>query len=151
MSRFNLGRDITFFESISKELVDVVVETPLVIYKLIVGKSATNIYGESLSKTYYKGVEVRGLIDRADTNTTYEGFGPDTTQTVEFRFNRFTMKEVGLYPEVGDIIYHNNGYFEIDNVREGQMVGGQTYNKYSIICETFMTRISTLQIEERNI
>jgi hypothetical protein len=149
MARFALSRDIKFFESIARELVDVVVETSVVLYKLIIEDSKTNLYGESLNKTYYQGLECTAMIERESSTTDYEGFGADKNQLVEFRFNRFTLEEKGFYPEVGDIIFHNNGYFEIDNIREDQLIGGQVDNKFSIICSTFMTRRSTIQTEMR--
>jgi hypothetical protein len=149
MARFALSRDIKFFESISRELVDVVIETAVVLYKLVIEDSKTNLYGESLNKTYYQGVETTAVIEREQSTSDYEGFGADKNQSVEFRFNRFTLEDTGFYPEVGDIIFHNNGYFEIDNVREDQLVGGQVDNKFSIICSTFMTRRSTIQTEMR--
>jgi hypothetical protein len=151
MARFTLDRDIRFFEGISRELVDAVVTTAVVLYKLVIENSKTNLYGESLSKTYYSGVECNAMIERQDTTTTYEGFGSDQGQNVEFRFNRFTLKDKNLYPEIGDIIYHNDGYFEIDNVREDQLIGGRTGDQehFSIICSTFMTRRSTIQTEMR--
>ncbi len=149
MARFALNRDIRFFEGITRELVDVVIETAVVLYKLVIEDSKTNLYGESLSKTYYQGVQTTAVIERESSTSEYEGFGSDKNQLVEFRFNRFTLEDTGFYPEVGDIIFHNNGYFEIDNVREDQMVGGQVDNKFSIICSTFMTRRSTIQTEMR--
>ena len=149
MARFTLARDIKFFESISRELVDVVIETAVVLYKLVIEDSKTNLYGESLNKTYYQGVQTTAVIERESSTSEYEGFGSDKNQLVEFRFNRFTLEDTGFYPEVGDIIFHNNGYFEIDNVREDQLVGGQVDNKFSIICSTFMTRRSTIQTEMR--
>ena len=149
MARFALGRDIRFFEGISRELVDAVVTTAVVLYKLIIEDSKTNLYGESLSKTYYQGVNCNAMIQREDTLVTYEGFGSDQGQTVDFRFNRFTLKDTGFYPEVGDIIFHNNGYFEIDNVKEEQLIGGRVDEKFSIICSTFMTRRSSIQTEMR--
>jgi hypothetical protein len=149
MARFALGRDIRFFEGISRELVDAVVTTAVVLYKLIIEDSKTNLYGESLSKTYYQGVNCNAMIQREDSQSNYEGFGPDTSQNVEFRFNKFTLEDTGFYPEVGDIIFHNNGYFEIDNVKEEQLIGGRVDEKFSIICSTFMTRRSTIQTEMR--
>ena len=149
MARFTLSRDIKFFEGISRELVDVVIETAVVLYKLVIEDSKTNLYGESLNKTYYQGVQTTAMIEREPSASEYEGFGSDKSQNVEFRFNRFTLKDTGFYPEIGDIIFHNNGYFEIDNVREDQMVGGQVDNKFSIICSTFMTRRSSIQTEMR--
>ena len=149
MARFALNRDIRFFEGISRELVDVVVTTAVILYKLIIEDSKTNLYGESLSKTYFQGMECNAIIDRQDTSANYEGFGADASQTVDFRFNRFTLEDKGFYPEIGDIIFHNNAYFEIDNVREDQLVAGRDTEHFSIICSAFMTRRSTIQTEMR--
>ena len=149
MARFNLDRDVRFFRDISRELVDSVIRTTVVLYKLIIDESGTNLYGESLKKTYYQGVETTALIEREDTTVNYEGFGSDQGQNVEFRFNRFTLEDNGFYPEIGDIIYHNDAYFEIDNVREDQLIGGLVDEKFSIICSTFMTRRSSINTEER--
>ena len=149
MPRFALDRDINFFKSISRELVDAVIETTVVLYKLVIEDVKTNLYGESLNKSYYQGLETSAVIEREDTGVSYEGFGPDSGQNVEFRFNRFTLEDKGFYPEIGDIIYHNDAYFEIDNVREDQLIGGQSGEKFSIICSTFMTRRSSIQTEER--
>jgi hypothetical protein len=151
MARFTLDRDIRFFEGISRELVDAVITTAVVLYKLVIENSKTNLYGESLSKTYYQGVECNAMIQREDTLAVYEGFGADTSQNVDFRFNRFTLKDKGFYPEVGDIIFHNDGYFEIDNVSEDQLIGGRTGDQehFSIICHTFMSRRSSIQTEMR--
>jgi hypothetical protein len=153
MARFALTRDIKFFESISRELVDAVVETTVVLYKLIIEDSKTNLYGESLNKSYYQGVECTAMIQRDDTQSNYEGFGSDISQNVEFRFNRFTLKDKDFYPEIGDIIYHNEAYFEIDNVREDQLIAGRVESgdgqNFSVICSTFMTRRSAIQTEMR--
>ena len=149
MARFALDRDVRFFEGISRELVDAVVTTGVILYKLIIEDSKTNLYGESLSKTYYQGVNCNAMIQREDSQSNYEGFGSDTSQTVEFRFNKFTLEDTGFYPEIGDIIFHNNGYFEIDNVKEEQLIGGRVDEKFSIICSTFMSRRSTIQTEMR--
>ena len=151
MARFTLSRDIKFFEGISRELVDVVIETAVVLYKLVIEDSKTNLYGESLNKTYYQGVQTTAMIEREPGTSEYEGFGADKSQNVEFRFNRFTLEDTGFYPEIGDIIFHNNGYFEIDNVREDQLIGGQVDNKFSIICSTFMSRRSNIQTEMRTV
>lgn len=149
MSRFVLERDIRFFRDISRELVDDVITTSVILYKLIVGESKTNLYGETLNKTYYSPITLNCIIERDDTSVQYEGFGSDTTQGVQFRFNRFTLEDSGFYPEIGDTIFHNDAYFEVDNVREDQLIGGKPEEKFSIICSTFMSRRSTIQTEER--
>jgi hypothetical protein len=59
------------------------------------------------------------------------------------------LQEKNIYPEIGDIIYFNNSYYEIDNTTEIQLVGGQPTNNFSVVCQTFMVSKSNLNIEER--
>lgn len=155
MARFALDRDIEFFNSISRELVDDVIETAVQIFKLNIYDSKTNLYGESIGKWYKQGVNVNCIIGRDGTTAEYDEFGPDTSESVEFRFNKFSLREKTIYPEIGDIIRHDHrGYFEVTNVREDQLVGGRTGKQnpkenFSIVCETVMVRRSSLNIEER--
>ena len=120
----------------------------MVLYKLVIEDSKTNLYGESLNKTYYQGVECSAIIQREDTQSNYEGFGADSSQTVQFRFNRFTLEDKGFYPEIGDIIKYDDSYYEIDNMNDTQYVAGQPHNSLSILCDAHLTRISGLNIEE---
>ena len=149
MARFIQSKDLAFFEKISKELVEDVVSTAIQFFKISIAESRKNLYVESLNKSYHQGVTINCIIEREDTVTNYEGFGPDTGQNVEFRFNRFTLEEKDVYPEIGDIVFHNEAYFEISNVREDQLIGGRSGEKFSIIVSTFMTRRSQLNLESR--
>ena len=56
-----------------------------------------------------------------------------------------------MYPQVGDIVLWENGYFELSNIVENQFLGGQPEKNYSLICNAHMTRISKLNIAERDI
>lgn len=149
MPKFLVGRDIDFFKSISRELVDTVIQTAIVFYKLSIYETKVNIYGESLNKTYHQGVELFCLIDKDDQTARYEGFGPDTNQNISFKLDKYKCEEIGIYPERGDIVLFDNSYYEIDNTNEVQFVGGQPDNNYSIVCSAFMVRKSDLNIEER--
>ena len=149
MPKFLVGRDINFFRNVARELVDTVVENTCVLFKINLNETRVNIYGEALNKTWYPGVEVFALIDKEPETARYEGFGLDTDQNITFKLDRWMLEEKGIYPEVGDIIHWNEGYFEIDNTNEVQMVGGQSYNNFSVVCETFMVSKSNLNIEEK--
>jgi hypothetical protein len=148
MPRFNSPRDIRFFQQISTELVDDVIETLVTLFKVNVLETAYNLYGESLSKKYYKGMETFCVIDRQDTETNYEGFGSDTMRNSTFRFNRHTLIEADFYPQVGDIVLLDGSYYELSNVREDQWVGGQSESKFSVICEGFLSRNTTIDLEQ---
>jgi hypothetical protein len=149
MAKFVSNRDVAFFKGIARELVDDVIQNALVLFKINLNETKINIYGESMNKTWYPGVEVFGLIDKEPETTTYEGFGADTNQSITFKLDRWMLEEKNIYPEVGDVIFWNQSYFEIDNTSEIQMAGGQTYNNFSVVCSTFMVSKSSLNIEHR--
>lgn len=150
MPRFIAARDYNFFQNISRELVDAVVQTQVFLYKLITYESKTNIYGESLDKSYYEGVSIFGMVEYGDESQQYDGFGQDTVQEVIFRFNQDTCIVKDIMPEVGDIIFFADGYYEITNTNQTQLVGMQAGNNFGIECITYLTRRSQLNIEPRN-
>jgi len=160
MPKFLVGRDIDFFRNVAREMVEKVIEETCVLYKINLKDTKVNIYGEAMNKTWHQGIELYCLINKEPESVTYDGFGPDTNQNIEFRFDRELCRERNAYPEIGDIIYFNDGYFEIDNTNEIQFVGGLPggdnntptgYDRrsWSIICTTFMVSKSNLNIEQR--
>jgi hypothetical protein len=149
MPKFLQTRDIEFFKSIARELVDDVVENICVLFKVNLNETKVNIYGESLNKTWHPGVELNVLINKSGQTAAYEGFGADVSQNIEFRFDRWMLEEKSSYPEIGDVIYFGESYYEIDNTSEVQFVGGLSENNFSVVCSTFMVRKSQLNIEER--
>jgi len=150
MPRFIGSKDYNFFQNISRELVDSVVQTQVFLFKLIAGESKTNLYGESLDKSYFEGVSIFGMVEYGDESQQYDGFGQDTIQDVTFRFNQDTCIVKDIYPEVGDIILFNKGYYEITTTNQTQLVGMQAENNFGIECVTYLTRKSMLNIEPRN-
>ena len=152
MPRFVAQRDYNFFQNISRELVDAVVQTQVFFYKLSTQNSKVNIYGESLDKVYYDGVSIFGIVEYNDETVDYEsGLGQDTIQEVTFRFNQETLIVKDVYPEIGDVIQFVDGYYEITNTNASQLVGGQAGNNFGITCNAYLMRKSQLNIEPRNI
>ena len=149
MPKFLQTRDIEFFKGIARELVDDVVQNTIVLFKINMNETKVNIYGESLNKTWYPGVELYALYSKNPEDIVYEGFGPDMQQNITFKLDRIMCEEKEVYPEVGDIIFFDTSYYEIDNTNEIQFIGGSPDNSFSIVCETFMVSKSTLNIEER--
>ena len=149
MPKFAIGRDIELFKSFAREVVDDVVENIAVLFKVNLNETKVNLYGESTNKTWYPGVELNVLINKSGQTAGYEGFGPDKSQNIEFRFDRWMLEEKNTYPEIGDVIYFGESYYEIDNITEVQFVGGLPSNNFSVVCSTFIVRKSALNIEER--
>ena len=130
-------------------MVNDVIETLVTLFKINSAETSYNLYGESLDKQYYRGMNAYCVIERQNTEANYEGFGADISRTSNFRFNRHTLIEANFYPEVGDIILLDDSYYEVSNVTEDQWIGGGYQNKFSVICETFITRNSGINLEER--
>jgi hypothetical protein len=148
MPKFFNAKDLDFLRSIAEEVVDYVVEQAVVLFKVSVGETKTNLYGESLGKVWHAPANLMCIVDREPTNVVYEGFGADRQQAVEFRFNRQRLRETSYklpkvrdvngtlvpvgaiqneeygYPEIGDIILFDGTYYEIDNVRQSRLIGG---------------------------
>ena len=149
MPKFLQTRDIEFFKGIARELVDDVVQNTIVLFKINMNETKVNIYGESLNKTWYPGVQLYALYSKNPEDVVYEGFGPEMQQNITFKLDRIMCEEKNTYPEVGDVIFFDTSYYEIDNTNEIQFIGGSPDNSFSIVCETFMVSKSTLNIEER--
>lgn len=149
MPKFISPRDVNFFKGIARELVDVVIENVVILFKINIKETRTNLYGEAVSKTWHPGVELNVLINKEPETVEYEKFGANTMQNVEFRFDRWMCEEKNTYPEIGDVLLFNGSYYEINNTSEVQFAGGQPYNNFSIVCSTFMVSKSSLDIEER--
>lgn len=150
MPRFVSARDFDFFQHINREIVVDVVDIEIVLYKVINDITKINIYGEAVEKPTYRGISLNALIKYPKkVAETEAGFGYDVTQTdVEFRFVRKTLRDVNVYPEVGDVIKYNENFYTINNVNESQLVAGRPEYNQTILCECHLTRRSTFNIEE---
>jgi hypothetical protein len=150
--RYFSTRDLKVVNSWNAELMADIIQTEVIIYKVSVNETNANVYGESdpsTGTTYYPGVFITALIDRADITTEYSEFGPDRNQDVVFKFRENMLKVVNLFPEVGDIIEFNSRYHEIDNVVQEQLLGGISDKSHSIIVNTHYSRLSKLNLVNR--
>ena len=137
--------------SVNGELMADIIEQLVVIYKINPHETTANLYGESVEKSYFQGVQTTCLVETDPESTLYEGFGPDVKKGTLFRFHQKLCEMKDVYPQVGDIVLWENAYFEISNIVENQYLGGQPEKNYSLISNAHMSRISKLNIVERDI
>ena len=52
MPLFTGQRDISLFRQLNQELINKIIRTEILFYKLIMDESDTNVYGEGIEKTY---------------------------------------------------------------------------------------------------
>jgi len=152
--RYFSERDLKFVNHINGELMGDIIETIVTVFKISVADTRVNMYGESSpleGKSFYPGIDLSALIERADISGEDEGFGPDRDQSVVFKLREKMCKQVNFFPQIGDIILFNNRYHEIDNVVQEQFLGGQDTKSHSFICNTHYSRLSKLNILERQL
>ena len=150
--RYYSQRDINLVNQFNAELMRDIIETLVVLFKIAPNETNTNIYGEAVAaegKSFYSGVELSSLIDRGDISTDDEGFGPDRDQTVVFKFRELSLRDASFYTEVGDLILFNDRYHEVDNVVQEQLLGGQSNKSHSIICNTHYSKLSKINLVNR--
>jgi hypothetical protein len=147
-------RDMRFIKSINAELFGDVIQTEVVIFKAAASATKLNIYGEAddkVGKTYYAGIEITAMVKKEEINTEYTDFGPNRTQNVNFAFREESLKLANFFPEIGDVVGFNSRFYSIDNViANEQLLGGVPEKSLSVICHTYLERLSSINVVERS-
>jgi hypothetical protein len=163
MAMFGRQRDITFFKSISRELLEDIVSTQCGYYKVVLNETKPNVYGEAMSKYYIGPVLLNCLIQREEFTANSDDFGIDYKRPINFRFLKDHLVEANVVPESGDVIMYNELYYLVDGVNENQLVLGKdndyAYSEglekfgssFSVICSTHFTNPDTLGIAKQRL
>jgi len=157
MSLFGSKNDFALIRKMNRELLREVIEQEAAYYKISLEDTQSNIYGESLHKTFLPPVLINCLLTQADQVISIDDFGPDLQRNLSFAFLRDDLVDANLVPEVGDIIMLYEQYYEVDTVRENQYFFGKdpSYNygrsdrfgnSISIVCDAHLTRADKLGI-----
>lgn len=125
MALFGGKRDARFLAAINSELINAIVDTEIEFFKLIIESSNSNMYGESESKSFYDSILIPCLVTKDDKSSNMDDYGHTYTRTSKFAISRDILVRADFYPEVGDIIFWDNEYFEIDNTDSNQYFVGK--------------------------
>jgi hypothetical protein len=125
MALFGGIRDARFLAAVNSELINAIIDTEIEFFKLIVESSNSNIYGESPKKSYYNSILIPCLITKEGKTAAMDDYGHTYTRTAQFGISRDILERATFYPEVGDIIFWDNEYYEIDNVDANQYFAGK--------------------------
>jgi len=125
MALFGGSRDISLFRHINKELINNIIQQSVGYYKINLDKTSSNLYGESLTKTYNNPILVNCLIERNAQAWTETEFGADVTREITVRFLRDILVDIQLVPEVGDVMLWQENYYELSGIVENQFVVGK--------------------------
>ena len=146
--RFSHLRDYQTILAINKELINTVIDTPVIVYKINVEKTPVNLYGEGTRKTWYKGVIIPCILKREDNIAVTEVNVIDIEQKAEFYFLQSELISRGIYPESSDVIEYDDQFYEIENTTEVQQWAGQMQYDHQVKCFTHLMRRAPSQLEK---
>ena len=157
---FGSNRDFNLLVGINRELLKDIVEQEILYYKFNIEDTEVNIYGEGLTKSFFEPLKLNCLVTRGDQVVTSDDFGPDLSREASFAFIRQDLTDKTVVPEVGDIVEWHNDFYEVDTVRENQLLLGRdkSYNlasygngfgsSLSIVLDCHLTRADRVGITE---
>ena len=147
---FGGKRDAKLVASFNAELLNAVVDTEIEFFKLVVESSNSNIYGEAEQKSYYNSILIPCLITKETKTAGMDDYGHTYTRSAQFGISRDILERASFFPEVGDIIFWDNEYYEIDNVDANQYFVGKNPETWpngsehgysvSVLCDAHATR-----------
>ena len=154
--RYYGTKDLATIEKFNRELLGEpniddcgIIDQFVILYRVSVYDTETNMYGEaSDGKVYKQGIKLPCIVNAEDINFEFDEFGPDSKQSVTFAFQRAYLVEIGTKPDIGDILKWNDGWFEVKDYNENQLVGGQPDNSHSIVVSAYSVRPPTHNLEE---
>ena len=145
MALFGRNRDVLLINSINRELINDIITQQVGYYKPSLGNTAVNMYGEATSKFYSDPVLINCLITRGEQTWSSDQLGPDVNRTFTFSFLREDLKDLQLLAEVGDIVFYQENYYELDSVVENQYFTGKNPEyPYSEGMDNFGTSLSII-------
>jgi hypothetical protein len=164
MALFGSARDISMFRKVNRELLGDIITQQVAIYKYVLDKTKTNMYGEASGGKFFTGPILLNALITVDNNTSPTNeFGVDFDWSIKVAFLVDDLTDANIVPEVGDVLLYQESYFEIDNAVHTQYFAGKDpdypysqnplnpgldqfgYN-VSLVCETHYTPADRINI-----
>jgi hypothetical protein len=133
MALFGQARDISMFRHVNRELMQNIISQQCAFYQIQLNETVFNMYGEASQEKYYNGpFLLYTLIDMPDQTQPTDDMGVTFEWGPSFRFLRDDLTVQGynnltmdIVPQIGDIIFWQEGYYEIDVINEAQYFVGK--------------------------
>jgi len=138
MALFGEARDISMFRHINRELMGNIISQECSFFKLRLGQTNFNMYGEAAEEKFYDGpILLYALIENPSQTQPTDDMGVTFGWEPTFRFlrddllnklqdfNEDTIYGANLVPQIGDIIYYQTSYFEVYATNANQFFVGK--------------------------
>lgn len=143
MALFRSENDRKYIKTLNKELIERVMGEKITYYPLSKKLSKTNLYGESMEKTFDPPVMIYALIEWGDQEVTTTEFGQDTVYTLKVYILEDHLKDIDIQPYEGDMIDYNQVKFEINKITNPDLLLGRSFDNFSLILDCKSVRKNT--------
>lgn len=124
MPLFGSSRDVSLVRRLNRELINGIINTEVVIYKISTQFTKVNIYGESTKKVFFNPMRINSLITRQDKD--FDGDDYNTfIREIKFSFLRDDLKDKNLVILEGDVVKWDNEYYELTYVSINELWTGR--------------------------
>ena len=150
MSRLFIGaKELQFFTSITKELMQRVVAQKIIYYAVSERYTKSHsLYEEAIKKTVYNPVEVNALVLYKNPEQSNTQFSIDTIYQTEVYFYVHELQERNLIPHEGDFLKFGSITYEIEKLTRPQITFGQIENEVMVMAECRVSRRSNFDIDD---
>ena len=138
MALFGQARDISMFRYVNRELMGNIMSQQCAFFKIRLSQTNFNMYGEAAEEKYYDGpILLYSVIENPTEEWSTDDLGVNFNLKPVFRFlrddlldklkdyNEDTIYGANLVPQVGDIIFYQEAYFEVTSTNANQFFVGK--------------------------
>jgi len=138
MALFGQSRDISMFRYVNRELMGNIMSQQCAFFKLRLSQTNFNMYGEAAEEKYYDGpILLYSVIENPQEEWSTDDLGVNYNVKPVFRFlrddlldklkdfNEDTIYGANLVPQVGDVIFYQQSYFEVTSTNANQFFVGK--------------------------
>jgi hypothetical protein len=143
------AKELSFFNSVTKELVQKVVSQRLTYYSVSSEHTkAHDLYDEAITKTVFIPLEINALVYYDAPEQTNTSFSIDTIYKIEIYFHLYELEERNIKPKEGDFVKFGEIMYEIQNLTQPQITFGQINEKVMTKAVCIVSRKSQFEIKE---
>lgn len=144
---FLSGREVNFINSITKELIQKVIEQKVIYYSISEEHTKTHrLYDEAIKKTSWRPVKVNALVLYDEPLQTTSQFSIDTVYTIEVYFQRTELDERCLKPREGDFLKFGKIVYEIQKLTRSQILYGLVESEVMLKAQCRVARTSQFEV-----
>jgi hypothetical protein len=133
--KFVLAKELAFFHTVNKELIQSVVEQDVLYYQILAEKTKIDeLYGESVKKVWSNPVRVNALVLYENSTEQITMMPPDSKFNIDIYFHKYELTERNMDPKMGDFVKYGRALYEILSVSEPQPIAGMIEEHMMIKC-----------------